>query len=482
MLFAPRIAFVDVETTGTSPTGCRITEVGIVNVSQVGDALVVDEWSSLVNPGVPIPPEIRFLTGITDAMVADAPPFAAIAPDILARLDGAVFVAHQARFDYGFVRAELERAGLGLTARTLCTVRLSRLMDPDRSPHTLDAIIARYRLTVADRHRALGDARALWLFVQALARRHSDIALRQAASRLLQHPGLPAHLGADALAAVPPAPGVYALLGQNDQPLYVGRSNNLRRRIASHFSADPTRERAVRLASETHRLEWRQTAGELGARLLEGHWIRTRQPSHNIAQRRTRPVFVRIDDEPARPRILAADLLAAEATAGLFGPFASRAGARALLLQAAGQAGLCLATLGLERRSPGQACFRRQLGRCAGACIGQSLPAREAQALRVAMAAHRMPPWPGDQPLALVESAPGTTPDWHVFWQWRHLGSVHDETTARELAARHRPPASALQAAGTLAAPAPAIEPEVFRLLRARLAEMPAAPGRVVEL
>ncbi|MBP8308939.1 MAG: GIY-YIG nuclease family protein [Burkholderiaceae bacterium] len=484
MLFAPRIAFVDVETTGTSPMGCRVTEVGIVIVTQTEDEVVVDEWSSLVDPGVPIPPEIRFLTGITDAMLAGAPSFAQLAPQILERLEGAVFVAHQARFDYGFIRAELERAGHRFAARTLCTVRLSRLMDPDRAPHTLDAIIARYRLAVPDRHRALGDARALWQFVQALAQRHSPTALRQAASHLLQHPGLPAHLGADALAAVPPVPGVYAMLGLNDQPLYVGRSANLRRRIASHFSADPTRERAVRLASETHRIEWHQTAGELGARLLEGHWIRTRQPSHNIAQRRTRPVFVQIDEEPPRPRILAADRLAPAATAGLFGPFASRAGARAMLLQAADQAGLCLATLGLERRSPGQACFRHQLGRCAGACVGQRAPALEAQALRAAMTAHQMPAWPGGQPIALIEPAPDGTADWHVFWHWRHLGSVHDETAARELAARHRP-RDAVAAAASGApepAPAPAIEPDVYRLLRTRLAAPAPAQGQFVEL
>ena len=158
MLFAPRIAFVDVETTGTSPMGCRVTEVGIVIVTQTQDEVVVDEWSSLVDPGVPIPPEIRFLTGITDAMLAGAPSFAQLAPQILERLEGAVFVAHQARFDYGFIRAELDRAGHRFAARTLCTVRLSRLMDPDRAPPTLDAIIARYRLAVPDRHRALGDA------------------------------------------------------------------------------------------------------------------------------------------------------------------------------------------------------------------------------------------------------------------------------------------------------------------------------------
>ena len=98
------------------------------------------------------------------------------------------------------------------------------------------------------------------------------------------------------------------------------------------------------------------------------------------------------------------------------------------------------------------------------------------QLLRAAMAAHRMPAWPGERPIALVESAPGAPPDWHVFWQWRHLGSAHDEAAARELAARHRPPGT------DQAVPAPAIEPEVYSLLRARLATGPSAPGRVVEL
>ena len=139
MPFAPRIAFVDVETTGTSPGHDRITEIAIVSVECGPEGWQASEWHSLVNPGQPIPPEIRFLTGITDEMVAQAPSFADLAPEILSRLQSAVFVAHLARFDYGFVRAGLERAGHAFSARTLCTVRLSRLMDPDRAPHSKTA-------------------------------------------------------------------------------------------------------------------------------------------------------------------------------------------------------------------------------------------------------------------------------------------------------------------------------------------------------
>ena len=466
MPFAPRIAFVDVETTGMSPASCRITEIGVVSVEHTEAGWQTREWHSLVNPGVPIPPEIRFLTGITDAAVAGAPAFAELAPGLLDLLDGAVFVAHQARFDYGFLKAELARAGHAFSARTLCTVRLSRLMDPDRTPHSLDAIIARHGLDVPDRHRALGDARALWLFVQSLARRQGEAALRRAALQLLQHPGLPAHLNPEALAELPQGHGVYAMLGANGQPLYVGRSSNLRRRVASHFSTDPTRERAVRLASETHRLEWRQTAGELGARLLEGQWIQTRRPSHNIAQRQTQPVFIELPaDQP--PRIVALHAVAPQACAGLFGPFASRAGARAVLLAAATTAGLCLSTLGLERRAAGQPCFRRQLGRCAGACVGVHPPPLDFAKLRAQLATHEMPAWPYAGAIALVEPT-ATTADWHVFWQWRHLGSVHDAAAADALAQVNTrfahddtPPTGAI---------CPRLDPAVYRLLRQRVA------------
>jgi DNA polymerase III subunit epsilon len=103
--FASRLAFVDVETTGSSPARERVTEIGVVRVDVDGASTRVDEWSTLVNPGVPIPPEIEWLTGITNEMVRAAPPFEAVAQDLIDRLDGAVFVAHNARFDYGFLRS-----------------------------------------------------------------------------------------------------------------------------------------------------------------------------------------------------------------------------------------------------------------------------------------------------------------------------------------------------------------------------------------
>ena len=156
-----RWAFVDVETTGASPVRERVTEIGVVTVETDGEAQRVSEWSTLVNPGVPIPAEIQWLTGITNEMVRDAPPFADIAEQLYDRLGDAIFVAHNARFDYGFLKSEFARAGYDWRAATLCTARLSRHLYPDRSPHSLDAIVERFGLGGEQRHRALGDARVI---------------------------------------------------------------------------------------------------------------------------------------------------------------------------------------------------------------------------------------------------------------------------------------------------------------------------------
>ena len=151
------IVFVDLETTGGSTTADRITEVGIVEMGPEG----VSEWSSLVNPQMSIPPFIERLTGISNAMVQDAPTFAEIAPELIQRLSGKLFVAHNARFDYGFLKNEFKRLNLPFRADVLCTVKLSRRLFPQEYKHNLDAIISRHALVAESRHRALADARQL---------------------------------------------------------------------------------------------------------------------------------------------------------------------------------------------------------------------------------------------------------------------------------------------------------------------------------
>ena len=157
---------VDVETTGGRPPGDRVTEIGAVRMRA---GRVEGEWSSLVNPGRPIPGFVSRLTGIDDAKVSDAPPFDAVAEEFLEFLGGAAFVAHNARFDWRFLNAELLRTRGGrLTNARLCTVRLARRLLPHVRRRNLDALAWLFGIEIEGRHRALADARGTARLLRSL--------------------------------------------------------------------------------------------------------------------------------------------------------------------------------------------------------------------------------------------------------------------------------------------------------------------------
>jgi DNA polymerase III subunit epsilon len=436
-LFAPALAFVDIETTGTSPRCApmsapadAITEIAIVRVDADPRGLAaptVTEWSTLVRPAMRIPAAIQALTGITDAMVRDAPPFAAIADEVAARIGDALFVAHNARFDYGFIKHAFARLERSFGARVLCTVRLSRLLHPDACGHSLDALIARHDLEVDGRHRALGDARALWSFVQALYREFAPEAIADAVRRVCRTPSLPPQLPPDALAGLPEAPGVYLFYGLNALPLYIGKSRNLRERVGAHFSSDHRSATDLRLSAELQRIEFEETAGEIGALLRESVLIKTLSPAHNRALRRKSEAGVlELAGVGEPPRFVVARGVEPAQLAGRYGPFSSRRQARETLRELAAQHRLCWKALGLEKRAG--PCFARQVQRCAGACVdAESAKAHHAR-LIAALAPYAVPDWPFPGLVALREVAAfGDRVDLHVLRHWCWLGTARDE-------------------------------------------------------
>ncbi len=424
-MFAPAIAFVDLETTGTTAAGDRITEVGIVRID---DGARVSEWSALVDPECSIPPSIQALTGITNAMVAGAPTFREIADEIAGRIDGCVFVAHNARFDYGFLKHEFGRLGRAFTARVLCTVKLSRRLYPDGGRHNLDALIARHALPASDRHRALGDARILWAFVQAVYRDQPRADVDAAVTRILRIPSLPPQLAADALDTIPEAPGVYRFYGLNALPLYVGKSINLRERVASHFSSDYRSGNDLRLSAEITRIEFEETAGELGALLRESQLVKTLLPAYNQRlRRRAEMVALSIAAEPSAPDYVPSSAIDPGALDDLYGPFTSRRQAREALRFLAAEAALCWTALGLERRNG--PCFARQVKKCAGACVGAETPAAHHARLRDALAPHALQRWPYAGVIGVREtSITGARTEVHVFRDWCWLATARDES------------------------------------------------------
>ena len=456
------LVFVDLETTGGNAAFHRITEVGIVRMQ---DGAVVEEWSSLVNPECRIPSYIEGFTGISNAMVEAAPPFADIASLVLEKLEpcsrapgrpAGVFVAHNARFDYAFLRAEFRHLGRDFSARVLCTVKLSRRLFPEFPRHSLDAIMERHALTCAARHRALGDARVLSDFWATLRGTVSGESLAAAVHAVLGANRLPSHLPAELADELPDGPGVYRFFGEDGALLYIGKSTSLRTRVLGHFAAENTDAREQKKARLVRRVDWTETAGDLGAQLLEARWIKEQQPLFNKRLRKSGDrATLLLRPGMAGPEIVDIDGLDAAALADCHGVFQSRKDGRKALLDIARARGLCLKVLGLE---PGDgSCFAHQVGRCKGACIGREPLPLHTIRLHLALSSLKLKPWPFPGRIALREGRF----EYHVLDHWAYCGTARTEEELAELAAEAR---------------RAEFDVDVYRIVLRHLAKHPDAP------
>ncbi|MBV8635917.1 MAG: ethanolamine utilization protein, partial [Burkholderiaceae bacterium] len=265
MLFDQPCAIVDLETTGGHITRDRITEIGIVLV----DGKHVERYSTLVNPGQPIPPFIEKMTGISNDMVADAPSFESLAEEVLAKLQGRLFIAHNARFDYGFLKNAFKRIGLKFQTEVLCSVKLSRKLYPQHYKHNLDSLIERHGIVLEERHRALADAEAVWAFLQSARDELTESVMEETAGVLLARPMVPEGIDPEVVDNLPDVPGVFLFYDENDLPLLAGRTGNLRSGVLGYFSGEHRPGKEVRLSQQVKRIEWQETVGEFGAMLLE---------------------------------------------------------------------------------------------------------------------------------------------------------------------------------------------------------------------
>ena len=448
-MFDRRVVFLDLETTGATATHDRITEVGLIAVDA---GKFVREWSTLVNPGMSIPPAIQALTGITNSMVATAPDFAAIADTLHAALEGRVLIAHNARFDYGFLKNEFRRIGVTFSAPVLCTVKLSRKLFPQHARHNLDALMARHGIGCDARHRALGDARVLWQLAQQWRADPGEPAVREAVAKLLKTTTVPAGLPDTVFETIPEGPGVYLFHGENDVPLYVGKSIHLRSRVMAHFSGDHRVNKDMRIAAEVRRVDWMETAGELGALLAEARLVKRLAPAHNRRLRRAGELCAwrwPASEPGTAPQLVAVPDPDDAGFGNLYGLFRSRRAALEALREIALEHQLCHRLLGLEQRTG--PCFAYQIRRCRGACVGTETPRAHAARLAVAFAGLRMPPWPYAGRIGVRETAAdGRRSDLHVLDRWCHLGTVHSTEELHDLQE---------------AAPRPLFDPDIYRIL-----------------
>lgn len=364
-------SIIDVETTGGKAARDKITEIGIV----LHDGQqIIETYETLLNPECYIPYGITQLTGITQEMVQDAPKFYEVAKEIVQLTQGAVFVAHNVRFDYGFLKHEFLRLGFTFSRKQLCTVRLSREAFPGLPSYSLGNLIQHFGIQTDARHRALADAIATTeLLERVLAKQSGMEQIKHFVNLGIKESRLPQNLNLEKIHALPEACGVYYFHDADGNVVYVGKSINIRKRVAEHFS-DQT-EKAKTLQKHVHDISYEVTGSELVALLLESHEIKRLLPPVNRAQRtRSFPWAIHTwTDEQGYIRFEPVRVTAkTRKQYNIVSEYPKAGNARGHLASIVEKFELCERLTSLQAgRGP---CFHFHLKRCHGACAGQESP------------------------------------------------------------------------------------------------------------
>lgn len=375
----------DVETTGTNPRDNRVIEVACV-VVQGGE--VLEEYSSLVNPGQHIPSFIANMTGISNAMVYNAPsPEEVFRPvSRLLTLPNAIFVAHNVTFDWSFIAHSLVRCGFAVPEDIprLCTYKMARRLLPRHTKFNLGALSAHFNINIRDRHRAGGDASATAALLNRLlgiledthgVGMAEDLLMFQN-RRLQNFKSVPSYIRKmqDTLARLPNEPGVYFFRGASEEILYIGKAKSLRDRVQSYFQQGATHTKKIQeLVRQVQKITWECTGTELSALLLESREIKAHKPRYNtMIKRYRRYPFLRLS-ACTFPRLEWCDEIE-EDGAEYFGPFGSRSSVESILdtINRTFRLRECAGTL--QPHKDNTPCFYYQIQRCDAPCAQSQSP------------------------------------------------------------------------------------------------------------
>lgn len=444
------LAFVDVETTGLSPTENRIAEIGVVTV----DDGRVERWTTLLRTSSR--GERTAPLGSSPHGTPDAPCFSDIAADLARRLEGRLFVAHNARFDYAFLRSEFERAGIAFHPDVVCSVMLSRHLSPGLAHHDMDSLASRHGFQVEERHRALPDADLVWQLWQALHRQHPRARIADVVGALLSGPVLPPELDASLIDRLPESPGAYVLYGEDGRPLIVAAAANIKLHVRNYFRLDRATSKAIEYAHRIRHITWRTTPGMLGAKL---HAALLRSVLFANSKRKANaPLFTLQLFPESFPCITIMPLDRARSDAESYGLFATERKARNALTRLATRQRLCHSLLGIAaQKKPG--CLACGLEQRAPECKGKTARANELIRLMPALWPLRLPTWPHRGPVGIRERS-----EIHIVDRWRFLGTARCESDVHAVL-ETRPAA---------------FDPRLHRLLTRALPRLPA--NRIIDL
>jgi DNA polymerase-3 subunit epsilon len=420
-----KLAFVDLETTGGS-NGDKIIEIGIVRVE---NNVVKDTLETLVNPETYVPQEIFNFTGINPLDLENARGFNSLSRDLLEYLDGYIVVAHNARFDYGFLKKSFAAEGLRFKAKTLCTVRLSRRLYPEFDHHNLDAIISRYGIVCHRRHRALDDAMATWKFFEQAKLNHPEEDFNLAVSEIMKKVTIPSLLPKKRLGLLPEKPGVYIFYNSDGAILYIGKSTNIKERVISHFTNDFQSSTDLKLSQFVADVEHVETSGDFSACLLESKLIKERKPIYNKLLRENSDLIALILN--TEEKYYSFDTVDLSSVPGvqvqkILAVYKSKREMEEDINNKIKQFGLCDKWM-KTHKAKGE-CFGFGIGRCKGACVGIENPGIYNARFIEAFSEKNIKRWPFEGPIVIGEWDHSNEKTLlHIVDKWCYLGTREDE-------------------------------------------------------
>lgn len=358
-------AILDIETTGGQFNEEGITEIAIYKFD---GHEVVDQFISLVNPEIPIQPFVVKLTGINNAMLRSAPKFFEVAKRIIEITSDCIIVAHNASFDYRILRTEFRRLGYNFEAKTLCTVELAKKLIPEQPSYSLGKLVRALGIPMADRHRASGDAIATTKLFKMLLEKDLEKTIVKDFIKFEIEKGIAPKL-MDLLGQMPAKTGTYYIHNEIGRLIYIGKSQNIRKRVNQHFTGITTKSKKIQ--AEVFTITYDETGSELIALLKESEEIKINRPIYNRSQRKTIFQYALYAEKDTNGyinlKLEKADGRKKEITS-----FATLQEGKNALFQFTAKYNLCQKLTGLYLTK--KECFQYKLKECDGACLGEITP------------------------------------------------------------------------------------------------------------
>lgn len=364
----------DVETTGLSPQREAIIEIALVKIENLK---ITDKYATLLNPNRFIPRYITEMTGIKNEDVQNSPTFRDISYKLQEFIGDAVFVAHNAKFDYNFLlHSFLREEEMPVRLQTLCTQRLSKRIFAGIGKTSLSALTRFFGFRNTAKHRALGDAKVTAHILLKLIEEGKNKFKFETLDDLLKLQFQPINKTkffstrkslADAVAKLPARPGVYLFRDKKGKVIYIGKAKNLKSRVLSYFRDSNSDRKVKKIVRGAHHLDFTETSSELSAFLLESELIKKIKPTHNTALKIVRNYsFIGLSADDFFPRLEVTRRLVNNGTM-YFGPFNRRETAEEVLdiISKSTMLRECDDKT-LKKKRP---CYLLDIKRCLGPCV-----------------------------------------------------------------------------------------------------------------